>query len=61
MKFKSVDPIRYNILPACTLDISWYNHLLVFIVDTGSEIFVWIGSGSSRDEKKNALIYAHVS
>jgi len=30
----------------------------VFIVDTGSEIFVWVGKKSSQSEKKNALGYA---
>ena len=33
----------------------------VFIVDTGKEVFVWIGSGASPDENKNAMTYAHVS
>ena len=33
----------------------------VFIVDTGKEVFVWIGSGASQAEKKNAMPYAHVS
>jgi len=30
----------------------------VFIVDNGDEIFAWVGSKSSPQEKKNALIYA---
>ena len=33
----------------------------VFIADTGKEVFVWIGSGASPAENKNALPYAHVS
>jgi gelsolin len=33
----------------------------VFIVDTGKQLFVWIGNGASRDENKNAMTYAHVS
>lgn len=33
----------------------------VFVVDTGKELFVWVGSGASDDEKKNAMPYAHVS
>lgn len=33
----------------------------VFLVDTGKELFVWIGGGASPDEKKNAMPYAHVS
>ena len=33
----------------------------VFILDTGKAIFVWVGSGASPDEKKNAMTYAHVS
>ena len=32
----------------------------VFLADTGKELFVWIGNGSSPDEKKNAITYAHV-
>ena len=32
----------------------------MFIADTGKELFVWIGSGASADEKKNAISYAHV-
>ena len=33
----------------------------VFIVDDGKKAIVWIGSGASPDENKNALTYAHVS
>ncbi len=33
----------------------------VFIVDSGKELFVWIGNGTSAAEKKNAMAYAHVS
>ena len=33
----------------------------VFIADTGKEVFVWIGSGASVAENKNAMTYAHVS
>lgn len=32
----------------------------VFIADSGKELFVWIGSGASDAENKNALTYAHV-
>lgn len=32
----------------------------VFIVDDGKKVIVWIGSGASSDENKNALTYAHV-
>ncbi|XP_065890487.1 gelsolin-like protein 2 [Dysidea avara] len=31
----------------------------VFIIDTGKAVFVWIGSGASESEKKNAMTYAH--
>lgn len=31
----------------------------VFILDTKSELFVWIGKGTSMTEKKNAMSYAH--
>jgi gelsolin len=30
----------------------------VFILDTGAEVFAWIGKGSSTDEKKKAMHYA---
>ena len=33
----------------------------VFIVDNGKSLFVWVGSGASGAEKKNAMTYAHVS
>ena len=32
----------------------------VFIADDGKKVFVWIGSGASENEKKNAMTYAHV-
>ncbi|CAL1531341.1 unnamed protein product [Lymnaea stagnalis] len=31
----------------------------VFILDTKSEVFVWIGKETSESEKKKALVYAH--
>ncbi|KAL5013768.1 hypothetical protein ScPMuIL_008038 [Solemya velum] len=31
----------------------------VFVVDTGKEVIVWIGSNASAEEKKNGLPYAH--
>lgn len=33
----------------------------VFIVDSGKEMFVWVGNAASSAEKKNAMAYAHVS
>lgn len=33
----------------------------VFILDTQKELFVWIGNDTTHDERKNAMIYAHVS
>jgi len=30
----------------------------VFILDTGAEVFAWVGKGSSTDEKKYAMRYA---
>jgi gelsolin len=30
----------------------------VFILDTGAEVFAWIGKGASKEEKANALGYA---
>ena len=29
-------------------------------MDSGKELFVWIGSGTSANEKRNAMPYAHV-
>ncbi|XP_052260852.1 gelsolin-like protein 1 isoform X1 [Dreissena polymorpha] len=31
----------------------------VFIIDTKSEVFVWIGKGASVDERRNGFSYAH--
>nr|CAC87029.1 gelsolin [Suberites domuncula] len=31
----------------------------VFILDTGCELFVWVGNGTSAAEQRNALPYAH--
>lgn len=33
----------------------------VFIFDTKQELFVWVGNHTTHEERKNALIYAHVS
>lgn len=33
----------------------------VFILDTQKELFVWIGNDTTHDERKNAMMYAHVS
>jgi len=30
----------------------------VFILDTGAEVFAWIGKGASKAEKKTAMQYA---
>ena len=30
----------------------------VFLLDTGTEIFVWVGAGASKNEKNKALSYA---
>ena len=30
-------------------------------MDTQKELFVWIGNDTTHDERKNAIIYAHVS
>ena len=38
-----------------------YTVAAVFIADTGKAVYVWIGSGASKDEKKQAMVYAHVS
>uniref|UniRef100_UPI00397F68AB hypothetical protein n=1 Tax=Salmonella sp. s51944 TaxID=3159655 RepID=UPI00397F68AB len=31
----------------------------VFLVDTGKELFVWVGGKASPEEKQNGLAYAH--
>jgi len=33
----------------------------VFVLDTDTKCFVWVGSGASPNEKKNGFAYAHVS
>ena len=33
----------------------------VFILDTGKEVFVWVGNETSPAEGRNAMPYAHVS
>ena len=35
--------------------------ILVFIIDTGKECFVWVGKKASVDERRKGLEYAHVS
>ena len=32
----------------------------MFILDTCRDVFVWIGNATSSNEKKNAMVYAHV-
>lgn len=31
----------------------------VFIIDTGSELYVWVGKAASIEERKNCMAYAH--
>ena len=31
---------------------------LVFVINTGSHVFCWVGKGASIDERKNGLAYA---
>lgn len=52
----------------CTLSVIQWEPLRyiiyfqdVFILDTQKELFVWIGNDTTHDERKNAMIYAHVS
>jgi len=33
----------------------------VFVLDTATKCFVWVGKGASPNEKKNGFAYAHVS
>ena len=48
-----------------TYSNNWYapphSHTVVFILDSGKELYVWIGKGASDAERKNAMGYAHVS
>ena len=37
-----------------------FPYTAVFIVDSGKEVFVWIGNGTTAAEKHNAMPYAHV-
>lgn len=37
-----------------------FPYTAVFIVDSGKEVFVWIGNGTTTNEKRNAMPYAHV-
>ena len=43
--------IKYSSFPVCA----------VFIIDSGMQIFVWVGKGASLDEKKRAMEFGHVS
>lgn len=38
-----------------------YNLQDVFVLDTKSELFVWVGGKASVDERRNGMGYAHVS
>ena len=51
---------RKRCYPASHIHLLLYSSL-VFIVDTGKQVFVWIGKETSADENKNAMAYAHVS
>ena len=31
---------------------------LVFVINTGSHVFCWVGKGASIGERKNGLVYA---
>ena len=51
--------------PRLIVSISLYTCIIilfdiVFIFDTGKELWVWIGRGSTRAESKNAMPRAHV-
>ena len=39
----------------------YFDFVLVFMLDTGRDVFVWLGHNASKKEKKNAMSYAHVS
>jgi gelsolin len=41
------------------LNRSYLDSKDVFVVDSGKELFVWVGKGASEDEQKNGLPYAH--
>ena len=47
-------------LVASATEMYYFLYTIVFIVDSGKEVFVWIGSGTTAAEKRNAMPYAHV-
>eukprot|EP00731_Ephydatia_muelleri_P023680 Em0015g1263a len=51
--------MEFSVVSEGSLPRSALDEKDVFIADTGKELFVWIGNGSSPDEKKNAITYAH--
>lgn len=48
--------LKFTELPKVSLDLLDGDD--VFILDAVSEVFVWVGKGSSKAEKKNAMGYA---
>ena len=53
--------MEFSLVSEGTLARSSLDSKDVFIADNGKSLFVWVGSGASPDEKRNAMTYAHVS
>ncbi|KXJ25052.1 Villin-3 [Exaiptasia diaphana] len=39
--------------------LNWFNGIEVFLLDTGNELFIWVGSKASIDEKRTSLEKGH--
>lgn len=51
--------MNFSLEKAGSINKSDFDTKDVFIFDTKSEVFVWIGKQTSESEKKNAMAYAH--
>lgn len=51
--------LQYSLVSEGTCPKSMINEDDVYIIDTGKEIFVYVGTKASDAEKRNALQYAH--
>jgi len=50
--------LNFKLVGSGKLNKSLLNSNDVFVLDTGAEIFVWVGNGSSKREKDSAMKYA---
>ena len=51
--------LQFSLVSEGNLSLASLDSTDVFIVDTGSAVFVWVGDGASQAEKQNGLSYAH--